>query len=359
MTSTASTSNHLRGLTATRFVKSLAVAKGDPVLAVAYAEGQNWRTTPNVLPGLKAAVGAMDTTDAAALLAEVGFDFSEFMRPQTIIGRLAGLRKVPFQVRCLQMDTGTSAGWVGEAQPAPVSRADFSGEILPLLKVVGICVTTLELARSSAPSAESTLSRDLARAGAEAMDRAFIDPSNAGETGVKPASVTSSAPSFASNGPDLADIDSDLEILINSLSDAGSDLSFAAFVLRPRTAVYLSRLRGSGGAPAFPGLGARGGVLLGLPAITSANVPVGADSAAETSIVLLDAAQITLADDSEAELAITTQATLQMQDSIEETGATEQVGLWQLNLAAVRMVMARNWRTRQAAACSVLTGVTY
>ena len=354
----APVSNHLRGLTATRFIKALAVAKGDPVLAVAYAEGQNWRTTPNVLPGLKAAVGAMDTTDAAALLAEVGHDFSEFLRPPTILGRLVGLRRVPFATRVLQQDAGTSASWVGEAQPAPVSRADFSGETLALLKVMGHAVVTDQLARSSAPSAEAALSRDLARAGAQALDVAFIDAGNTGEAGVKPASVTSGAPSFVSNGSDLADIDSDLEILINSLSDAGSDLSFAAFILRPRTAVYLSRLRGSGGAPAYPGMTAKGGTLLGLPAITSANVPVTSDSAAATSITLLDAAQVTLADDSDAELGVSTEATLNMSEAV-GTGAEEQVSLWQMNLVGIRMVLARNWKARQAGAAAVLTAVGY
>jgi hypothetical protein len=352
----APVSNHLRGLTAVRYVKSLAAAKADPLAAIAYAAGQNWRDTPNVVTALKAS--AMNTDDQSALLGPVGFDFSEFLRPQTIIGRLAGLRKVPFQTRVLQQDAGVSASWTGEAQPAPVSRASFSGETLALLKVMGHAVVTDQLARSSAPSAEAALSRDLGRAGSQALDVAFISPSNAGEADVKPASITNGAPSFTSSGSALSDIDSDLEILINSLNDAGSDLQFAQWVLRPRTATYLARLRGSGGAPAFPGMSAKGGTLLGLPAITSANVPASADSAAETSICLIDAAQISVADDSDAELGVSTEATLSMQEA-PATGAEEQVSLWQMNLVAVRMVLARNWKARQAAACSVLTGVQF
>jgi HK97 family phage major capsid protein len=356
MTVTASTST--RGLTFTRFCKALAIAKGDPVLALAFAEGQAWRDTPNALNGLKALVGAMSTTDAAALLGPVGHDYSEFLRGMTILGRLVGLRRVPFDTRILQQDTGLGADWVGEGNPIPVSAAAFAGATLVMLKVAAICIVTDQLARSSAPSAESTLSRDLGRAGAQALDVAFIDPLNAGNNGVRPASVTFGAPSFVSAGTDLASIDSDLEILINSLSDNGSTLESAAWVMRPRTATYLARLRGTGGVLAFPTMTARGGTLLGLPALTSAHVPVDISTADETLIALIDAAQITLADDGDAEFFVSTESTLVMDDS-PATGEQAYRSLWQENLVGIRMTRSANWKTRQAQACAVLSGVAY
>ena len=85
-----------------------------------------------------------------------------------------------------------------------------------------------------------------------------------------PASVTYGAPSFVSSGASVTNIDEDLAALIQPLVDAGSDLTFAAWVMLPRTAIYLSRLRGTAdGALSFPFINAKGGVLAGLPVVTS------------------------------------------------------------------------------------------
>lgn len=220
-------------------------------------------------------MGAMNTADEAALLGPVGFDYAEFLRPQTIIGRLTGLRRLPFRTRMVSQSGGSMAYWVGEQAPKPITLSEFTGESMPVAKVASIAVITEELARSSAPSAESTISRDLSRAGSEAMDFAFIDPNNAGIPDVMPPSITNGAPQFPSTGATVGNIDEDLAKLIQSLIDAGSDLTFATWVMLPRTAIYLSRLRGSSdGPPAYPGVSARGGTLLGLPVITSGNVPV-------------------------------------------------------------------------------------
>lgn len=352
-------SPHLRGMTATRYLKALAAAKGDLPAAVAYALSQNWKNTPDVPLALKAAMGAMNTEDEAALLGPVGTDYAEFLRPQTIIGRLTGLNRRPFRTRMVDQSAGTTAYWVGEQQPKPVTLAEFTGDTMPVAKVAAIAVFTEELAKSSEPSAESALSRDLNRAGAQAMDAAFIDPANAGIPDVMPASITNGAPSFVSSGATVANIDEDLAALIQSLVDAGSDLTFAAWVMLPRTAIYLSRLRGtSDGALSFPFVNAKGGTLMGLPVITSGNVPVSAASGSPSSITLLDAAQIAIADDGDSELSVTTQATVQM-ETAPETGATEQVSLWQNNLVGLRAERMVNWKRRHPGVVASLTGVTF
>ncbi|MBX3664974.1 MAG: phage major capsid protein [Burkholderiales bacterium] len=348
---------HLRGLTAARFAKALAIARGDLPAAHAYAESQNWRNTPDVAKALKAAVTAVSTEEGAALLRDVGFDFAEFLRPQTIVGRLTGLRRVPFNVKMLAQVGGTSANWVGEASPKPVTAASFDTDALPLAKVAAIAVITEELARSSAPSAESVLSRDLGAAGAQALDRAFIDPANSGVSGVKPAAVTHGAPQFPSTGATADAIDDDLAALIQTLTDAGSDLTFAAWIMRPQTAVYLSRLR-SGGALAYPGITVKGGTLLGLPVIVSGNVPTSDESGNASSITLVDAAQVAIADDGDSALSVAAHASLQM-DSDPETGAQQLVSLWQRNLIALRVERAVNWKRRHANVAAVLTGVTF
>src|SRR5262245_58974173 len=94
--------NPSRGLIAARFVAALAAARGDPVRALAIAQGQahRFRETPQVVAALKAAAtDPLSTTMDSPLLREPGRDLAELARPLTIIGRLPGLRRVPFDVR--------------------------------------------------------------------------------------------------------------------------------------------------------------------------------------------------------------------------------------------------------------------
>lgn len=348
-----------RGRTFTRMVKSLAIARGVPASAISYAQAQNWLDAPAVVTSLKAAVTATTTSDQAQG-SPAAFDFAEYIRPQTILGKLAGLRRVPSRTRLIAAVAGSTAYWSGEAQPRPISRVTFEGETLEPLAVVALLVCTMELLRASSPSAESTLTRDLAAAAVAAMDLAFIDPSNAGSAGVKPASITNGVTPLTSTGSSLAQIDSDLDRMISALSTAGSDLELAAWVMRPRTALYLARLRGTGGALAHPGMTAKGGVLLGLPVVTSAHVPVevGSPGDGDTSITLLDPSQILVADDDEGSVQMSDKGAVQM-ESEPGGGAQSLVSLWQSDSAALKAVRYANWKRCRDGMAQVLTVVQY
>lgn len=347
-----------RGQLAVRKIKSLAVAGGSITGAIAYAQSQNWSNAGDVVAALKAAITSIGTDDAGLMPTASSIDFSEFIRPQTIIGKLAGLRRVPARVRTIAITAGSTAYWSGERQPRPISRMTLAGATLEPLSVTAIVVVTSDLLRSSAPSAESTLSRDLGNAAVHAMDLAFIDPSNAGIAGVKPASITLGAPVFHSSGPTLANIDNDLGLLVQGLIDAGSDMQFATWILRPRTALYLARLRGSGGAPAFPGMTARGGVLLGLPAITSAASlsDVGSPSLGG-EITLVDPSEILVADDGGGALQLSDQTSLMMSDT--PTSPATMTSLFQTESVALKVVRYANWMRTRAGMVQLLDAVAY
>src|SRR5690606_10658001 len=132
------------------------------------------------------------------------------VRPLTIIGRLQGVKRVPFYSRLIGMSAGTSAYWIGHGVAAPLSRVTFSApEALSRKKVGALLVTTNEFLRDGAPMAERALVADLARAVAQAVDAAFIDVSGTGSDQV-PASITSSGASTVSTGSTLAQVDADL-----------------------------------------------------------------------------------------------------------------------------------------------------
>jgi HK97 family phage major capsid protein len=348
--------NPTRGQTFVRTIKSLGVARGDPAGAMAYAQGQNWANERDVVASIKATVTPLGT-DNYPLPTPAASDFAEFIRPLTIIGKLTGLRGVPARVRVIAATSGSTAYWSGERNPRPISRMTFAGDTLEPLSVIAMLVTTTELLRSSSPSAESILSRDLAFAAVQAMDQAFIDPANAGSAGVKPASITNGATTIHSSGNSLANIDSDLALLIEALADAGSDLTWATFILRPRTALYLSLLRGTGGALAHPGMSVKGGTLAGLPAIVSAASPSDVGSPQEGGeITLLDPSQIIVVDDGGSALEISRQTALAMSDS--PTSPTTLVSMWQSEAAALKITRWANWQRCRAGMAQVLDQVT-
>jgi HK97 family phage major capsid protein len=328
-------------------------------LACAYTAGQGWPNERAVVESIKAAINPMSTT-SNPLASPASFDLADFVRPLTIIGKLANLRRVPSRTRAIAATAGSAAFWAGEAQPRRISRLTLQGEILEQLSIVAILITSVELLQSSSPSAEVTLSRDIGAAAAQALDLAFIDIDNAGEENARPASITNGVTPIVSAGATLANIDSDLAKLVQALSDAGSDLMDAVWVLNPRTALYLARLRGTGGALAFPGLSVLGGELLGLPAITSASVPmsIGSPGAGQTSITLLDQSQILLADDGAGSFSVMDKGSLQMEPE-PGSGAQAMVSLFQTNSAALRVVRHANWKRCRDGMAQVLSEVAY
>jgi len=262
------------GVLVGRFARAMGVARADPLGAEAFAVGKGWHlSTPAVTAALKGLIGPVDA-EALSGLRAVGRDFATLLRPMTILGRLQGLRRVPFRVRMTRADAGTGAAWAGEAVPIPVSALTLNdgGEQLLPLKAGGIATITSELVRSSDPIADALVAADIAAAVAAAMDAAFIDPANSGIDDVKPASVTAGAQQFESSGAGVAAIDADLAGMLDVLTDANLDLASAAWVMTARSATNLALMRTGNGGPAFPGMTARGGMLCGLPVITVAGV---------------------------------------------------------------------------------------
>ncbi|MEP7297779.1 MAG: phage major capsid protein [Burkholderiales bacterium] len=350
------TATAARGIATGRFIKALLLGKGDYGAALAYAAGQNWVNTPMVEVALRAAVNPVDATEPLTLPQALAYDFLEVLRPLSILGRLVGVRRIPFNTRMINEVTGASAAWIGEGIATPTSAPAFSTDAtLTWAKVQAIAVTTNELIRSSAPSVDSILSSDLAKACAFAMDLAFVDPVNAGIAGVKPASVLFGTQSYNASGTDVASIDADIRIAL-SMVNHDLDLGSAYWLMRPSTCIYLSTLRTSGGALAYPNVKAQGGELAGIPILTS-NAIGSVSSPSESFIALVIASEIVVADDNNAaQIDFSEETSIQMQ-SAPGAGPQQVVSLFQHNLSATRGTKFANWRLRRPDAVAVISQV--
>jgi hypothetical protein len=286
---------------------------------------------------------------AALNLGQPDLDAREFfglVREQSVLGRLVGLRRVPFNVRMLSVQTGSNGYWVSQAAPKPLSKPTLAGSVMGIAKVVAILVTTKEMVDSSDPAVEDLLQDDLLRGLTVIMDQALLDPANGGSNGM-PASISNGATVLTASG----DFAADLRALIAAFR---GDLSFATFVSSPEVATAIATKTDDGGRYLFPGIGPRGGELLGIPVVTCR-------AAFSTSnggvLTLVDASGIAAALGS-VSLEQSGEASLVMSDDPSDPAvATQQVSLWQTNSIGFRAELFANWNRQRPGSVVVLEGL--
>jgi len=286
--------------------------------------------------------------------------FVAVLRPQTVLGRLAGARRVPTNVRAPRATSGSAVGWVGENKPIPASALAFDAITIDSFKISGLVFATRELVELSTPAAAGLVRDDLLAGVAAFEDAALLDPTAVAQAGISPASVTSGAQQIASAGTSAENALTDIGRLIEALY--GCNLIAPYFIMRPLTAAKMALLRlASGGGYAFPGLGPLGGSILGIPVLTSTGVAESDASPQTSSIVMIDASELIVADSDELALDVARHAAVQADSAPDDpvTASTVLISLWQQNLYGWRVVRPINWTMRRAGCVATLTGVNY
>ena len=370
-------SNVPPGVRFTRFALAMAKAKGNVMQAHEIAK-HAYKDTPEVVNALgaavaigstrdlveKAAVAIGTTSDAAwasPLVAyqEMSAEFIELLRPATILGRMAALRRVPFMMRAARQLTGTAGAFVGEGAPKPVGRQTYDNVNLGFAKAAVIVVMSDELVRFSNPQAEMLARDDMIAGIATYLDRRFIDASFAGVANVSPAAITNGVAPIVSSGTTLAAIDTDVASAMAMFTASDLDPATAVWVMSPATALRLSMKRTTQDEPAFPGLSMQGGSWYGLPVIVSSAMPVSGSPAAR-QIALVTQNEVFLADDGAVSIDMSQEASVQMDDA-PTAGAQSLVSLWQNNLLGIRAERYINWAARRPGKLGIalITGVNY
>lgn len=351
-----------KGTLFTRSVIAKAAAKGSYSDAVEIVK-QRWPDHADEINMiLRAPVAAGTTTDAtwAGPLAHAQTlqnEFIELLRPETILGKL-NLRRVPFNVLIPGQTQGSTVGWVGQTAPKPVSSLGFADITLGMNKIAGIVVISEELARLSTPSAEALIQADMIAQISQFMDVSFIDPASTAISGVRPAAVTVGATTVAASGPDADALRADVRALYAQWISTNQNNTGAAWVTTPGLAMAIGMLQNPLGQPEFPGLGATGGTLMGLPVVVSESVP---SDTAGALLVLVKQSEILLADDGGVSIDVSREASLQMNSTPDNptTASTVFTSLWQNNLVGIRAERWVTWAKRRPQAVAMITGANY
>jgi hypothetical protein len=326
------------------FVRALIARAVAPMDAASYA-AERWGDRAATVT--RAAVEAGTSGGwAAPLVGTAGGEFFAAVAERSIIGRLAGLRRMPTNMRIAYLSGNGRASWVGESWGAPLTRAEFSQTVLDDLKVQAVAAASKELLESADIGAESVIRAELVRATVQALDEAFINPANAGVADTMPASITNGIVGTTGSTSPSADF----KDLVTNFT---GDLATAYLLMQPRLAVGMYGTN-------FPAIGARGGTAAGIPVITSRYVPAGL-------VALVDPGGIAVSE-GPVEQRVITQGDIFMDNAISMSGgesvgspplAKSVVSLWQANMTAFAVTVHANWKRIRAGSVAVITGAGY
>lgn len=336
-----------KGIRFARYAIAMARARGDSVLA--YEHAKTWAgDTPEVGRMIKAVAGTAEGgsgTWGSELVEPITREFMELLMPRTVIGRVDGWDRMPFNTRIIEQTDGGLVNWVGELDPKPVGEMAFSDITLPYHKIAGIVVLSEELIRLSTPSAEARVRDQLVRDVALFMDQQLL-LSTVTATADRPAAITNTISGSASAGTDGDGVRTDIYTILAAFAAANIN-GMPVFVMRDQLAAGIGLLTNALGQTEFGTLNATGGSLLGYQVVTSNAAPSG-------EVIAFVPGEIALADDGVTVIDASREATLDMAG-----GGTPTYSLFQRNAVAVRAERWTTWLRKRTAAVQRITGAAY
>jgi HK97 family phage major capsid protein len=342
---------------------ALAVKKGNTYEAAQYAKRTWGDQSDEIVNGLeqglstRAAVAPGTTVQAtfAAPLVVTNYvnDFLDLLRPLTILGRIPGLRHVPFNTSMPAQTAGGTYKWVGQGKLKPVTNAQYASVTLTYAKASGIIVLTEELVRQSTPSAEAAVRDELLKGIMQFLDTQFVDSTVAAVATVNPASITNGVTGTAASAATGAAARADIAARVAALAALGYPVNELVILMSESIAFSLGLALNAVGGELFPGLTAAGGSILGIPVITSQSV--GAQ------VIVAHAPSILMADEGGVEIDISREASLSLDSAPTDPADATAVytSLWQANLVALRVERWITWGKARSTAVDRITSAAY
>lgn len=323
---------------------------------------QHWKDNPEVSEYIRTVIEAGDTTTsgwASQLVPaaqQMADEFIELLRAATVIGRIPGLREVPFNIAVPLQTGGGTYGFVGEGAPKPVTKPTYGSTTLRFEKVAGIIVITEELARFSSPSAEVLVRNELVNGLTEFLDTIFVGNTPA-IANVQPAGIRNGITPVPASGTTANAFRSQFNQIMQNMITNKRNPARLVLLMSSGMAMSLSSMINSLGQQEFPSVNAQGGTYLGIPIVVS--------QALGTNIVLIDPNEILHAAEPAIRIDVSREASVEMDDSpvAGETSPVTQIttykSFWQNNLVGIRGEQFNTWKVARTSAVEYISGADY
>lgn len=353
--------NEPKGIGIARVAIAMVRANNNPYHAADLAR-QYWKDSPEVEKHIRAVIEAGDTTTsgwASQLVPsaqQMNDEFLEMLRDAMIIGRIPGLRRVPFNVAVPLQSGGGTYGYVGEGAPKPVTKPTYGSATLRFEKAAGIIVITEELARFSRPDAELLVRNEMINGLSEYFDSVFVS-ADAAVSNVKPAGILNGISATAASATTAAGFRVNMNTVLQGMLTNKRDPADLVILMGSKIAMSLGSMMNSLGLQEFPTISAQGGSYLGIPIIIS--------GAVGTNIIVIDPSDILLAEDPAVRIDVSREASVEMDDA-PAAGETSPIttvstlkSFWQNNLIGVRAEQFRTWKVARSSAVGYISGAAY
>jgi len=245
------------------------------------------------------AMAAGDAT-AGGFLVPIQYsqDVIEFLRNASVVRRL-GARTIPVPtgtIKIPKLTTGSTSYYVGENTNAPISQLGTGQLSLSFKKLVTMVPVSNDLIRYSSPGADALVRDDTVNGMRVREDQAFIrdDGTAATPRGIRywthPDHIIEQTASVS-----VQNTFTDLGRMVLKLLEANMPMLAPAWLMAPRTEIYLRTLLNSQGIPVFRDEMASGR-LWGFPFGTSNNIPITlapiVTTVGKSELYLVDMAQV-------------------------------------------------------------------
>ncbi|MBB4619142.1 phage major capsid protein [Sphingomonas abaci] len=280
-------------------------------------------------------------------------DFISLLRPRVVI-RQAGARSVPMPDGNITMrkQTGsTTAGYVGERSPAPVTDLTVSTLSMKAKTLRALVPITNQLIRRSSFGVDTMVRDDLVTSAAIKEDQQFL---RGVASDLAPAGLLSMIPAgnklTMTANPTLATVRSDMAKLKLRVVNANVPLSKCAYIMSPTVQSFLENITDGNGNKAFPEVAeGRFGI---YPILVTTSVPnnLGAGGN-ESEIYFGDFEQFLIGDTYQVTLAASDSAAYDDNGTLRSAFSNDET--------LIRLIEEHDTQLRYDAAFAVLQGVTW
>jgi HK97 family phage major capsid protein len=271
-----------KGLNFVRQLKAKAYGREHGMSAAQAAKSMGYHTVAKALNQTTAAAGG-DT-----VVPEFASEVIELLRARSVV-RAAGARVVPMSTSTLSIPKQTGSGtaaYVGESANIPPSQQTVARITLTEKKLVALTPITNDLLMNSSIQADEFVRDDLVSVMALREDLAFIRGDGAGNTPTGILNRTLAGNKFNMSAvalatPTLAELRREFAKLLGKLQLANVPMVDCAWLMHPRTALYLSTVADGNGNLVYGGQ-LEQGKLGGFPVFLTTQIPINLTVASDT-----------------------------------------------------------------------------